>query len=96
VIARAFVAFPLHAMTSGIACYSLGLIKFRIRRAVWLMPTGLFAAMLGHGLWDYFARDLDRWSVVVVFLLVLVVFGWMMAMGKWRSEQLVSAPPSSS
>lgn len=74
----------------------VGLIKFRIRRAIWLTPTGLFVAMLGHGLWDYFARDLDRWSVVVVFLLVLVVFGWMMAMGKWRSEQLVSAPSSDS
>ena len=92
VVARAVVAFPFHAMTSGIACYSLGLIKFRIGRAIWLTPTGLFAAMFGHGLWDYFARDFDRWSVVVVFLLVLVIFGWMMWMGKWRSQRHFASP----
>jgi RsiW-degrading membrane proteinase PrsW (M82 family) len=92
VIARAVVAFPVHAMTTGIACYSLGLIRFRVRRAVWLTPVGLLTAMLLHGLWDYFAHDLDRWSVVVVFLLVVVVFGWMMAMGMGRSAKQFGEP----
>jgi len=95
VVARAFVAFPVHAMTTGIACYSLGLIRSHVPRAIWLTPVGLATAILLHGLWDYFARDLDRWSTVVVFLLVVFVFGWMMARGKWRSERAASIATSS-
>ena len=79
-IIRAFTAVPLHATATGIMGYWFGMAKRDSAKAVPLMRKGFLAAVLVHGLYDFFlftGTILALGSLVVLiiafrYLLILV------------------------
>lgn len=72
-LTRVIIAYLAHATFSGIAGFYVGMAKFHPPQARQFIVTGLFLAMLLHGLYDFFIIG-QIVSPVFVILGVLVVY----------------------
>ncbi len=58
-ILRMFTAIPAHAVFGVLMGYFMGLAKFDKKRQVQLMFTGVMAAVVAHGLYDFFLMQMN-------------------------------------
>jgi RsiW-degrading membrane proteinase PrsW (M82 family) len=87
-LVRAFTAVPLHAVSSGLMGYSLGLARFAPSRSAEqaLIARGLFTAVGVHGLYDFLLFATPHWGAWSVLLVVpLVVAGFLVLRGRIRA-----------
>lgn len=76
-ILRAFLSVPGHVIFSCIWGAALGIAKFRPERErAAIILSGLFGAMLLHGIFNFSIEALDIWGVLLILILVPAGAWW--------------------